>query len=169
MSASKVMLLGDIGVGKSSIVQRLVFDRFDVTYKPTIGVDIYRYDIPSQSDGTRPASFIVWDTDGNFGDAIFRHVYMRDAAAALIVADSMRPETVQSAAHLYDGFIEAMPGRTAMLLLNKSDLLSSGAQAALPNALAKTSVSLLQTSAKTGRNVQKAFHETAAAIQRRRL
>ena len=37
MTARKVMLLGEIGVGKSSIVERLVFDRFDLEYKPTIG------------------------------------------------------------------------------------------------------------------------------------
>ena len=42
-SAYKVMLLGQIGVGKSSIAQRLVFDRFESSYKPTMGVDVYRY------------------------------------------------------------------------------------------------------------------------------
>ncbi len=47
MSARKVMLLGEIGVGKSSLARRLVFDKFEFDYKPTIGVDIYRYDVPA--------------------------------------------------------------------------------------------------------------------------
>jgi GTPase SAR1 family protein len=45
MTARKIMLLGEIGVGKSSIARRLVFDRFEGDYKPTIGVDVYSYDV----------------------------------------------------------------------------------------------------------------------------
>ena len=69
MAAHKVMLLGEIGVGKSSLARRLVFDKFSRDYKPTIGVEVYRYDVPA--DPASPAtSLILWDTDGNFGDAI---------------------------------------------------------------------------------------------------
>ena len=64
MTSRKIMLLGDIGVGKSSIVQRLVFDRFNMVYKPTIGVDVYRYEVPA-SPGREAMSLIVWDTDGD--------------------------------------------------------------------------------------------------------
>ena len=53
MTARKVMLLGEIGVGKSSLVKRLVFDRFETDYKPTLGVDVYRYEVPAGGD--RPA------------------------------------------------------------------------------------------------------------------
>jgi len=167
MSARKVMLLGDIGVGKSSIVQRLVFDRFNTTYKPTIGVDIYRYEVPPSDDGCDGMSFIVWDTDGNFGNAIFRHVYIRDAAAAMVVADLSRPETFEAAARLYDGFKEALPGRQATILLNKVDLIEGQEYAPLPASLDHASVAVLRTSAKSGTHVQKAFHDTAVAIQRR--
>lgn len=167
MSARKVMLLGDIGVGKSSIVQRLVFDRFDTTYKPTIGVDIYRYDVPATEIGGDGMTFIVWDTDGNFGNAIFRHVYIRDAAAAMIVADLSRPETFESAARLYEGFKEALPGRQATILLNKLDLISEDDIVHLPAPLNGAGVTTMRTSAKSGTHVQEAFHDTAVAIQRR--
>lgn len=166
MSAHKLMLLGDIGVGKSSIVNRLVFERFDKTYKPTIGVDIYRYEVP-RAASEAPVSFIVWDTDGNFGETIFRHVYLRDAAGAMIVADLSRPETFEAAERLYSGFREALPGRHAMVLLNKSDLISEDTRIALPAALQKPDVLVRQTSAKTGNNVQQAFHDTADIIQTR--
>lgn len=166
MSASKVMLLGEIGVGKSSIVQRLVFDRFETSYKPTIGVDIYRYETQAADDAPA-ASLIIWDTDGNFGDAIFRHVYIRDAAAALIVADVMRPETFTTADRLCRGFKEALPGREALVLLNKSDLLAEGKAPTVPPVLTDHADKLLHTSAKSGTNIEKAFYDTAAAIQRR--
>ncbi len=40
MISAKIMILGAVGVGKSSVVQRFVCDRFDADYKSTIGVDI---------------------------------------------------------------------------------------------------------------------------------
>lgn len=167
MNASKVMLLGEIGVGKSSIVQRLIFDRFDVNYKPTIGVDVYRYEIAESL--TRPRmALIIWDTDGNFGESIFRHVYMKEAAAAVIVGDVSRPQTLETMAALADGFREAMPGRAMSLVLNKIDLLS-GSEAALPEVLTRPGHLLHRTSAKTGSNIQPVFEETADAIERRRI
>ena len=45
-TAHKVMLLGEIGVGKSSLAQRLLFNRFSGQYKPTIGVEVFRYVLP---------------------------------------------------------------------------------------------------------------------------
>jgi small GTP-binding protein len=164
MSAKKVMLLGDIGVGKSSIVQRLVFDRFQKSYKPTIGVDIYRYSVPRT--GGDPMTLIVWDTDGNFGDSIFRHVYIREAAAAFIVSDVTRPETFQSAKRLAQLFVETLPGRPAVLLRNKCDL----APTPLPNADMDEAKHLMYwTSALSGDNIEKAFVDTALTIERRHV
>lgn len=168
MIARKVMLLGEIGVGKSSIVQRLVFDRFDMNYKPTIGVDVYRYEVPETA--TRPRmALIVWDTDGNFGESIFRHVYMREAAAAVIVGDVSRPSTLETLSALAEGFREAMPGRALSLVVNKLDLISARDEIVLPEALTKPGLLLHRTSAKTGDNIRNAFADTADAIDRRRL
>ena len=166
MTARKVMLLGEIGVGKSSIVQRLVFDRFDMTYKPTIGVDVYRYDVPPH--GTQDKStLIVWDTDGNFGDTIFRHVYMKEASAAIIVSDLSRPQTLDHAARLAEGFVAAMPGRHVALILNKIDLVEDPGALAMPAVFTTPGRSLYRTSAKTGANVQTVFHDCADIITRR--
>jgi small GTP-binding protein len=168
MIARKVMLLGEIGVGKSSIVQRLVFDRFDMNYKPTIGVDVYRYELPATE--TRPQmALIVWDTDGNFGESIFRHVYMREASGAVIVGDVMRPRTLETMGALAEGFRAALPGRALSLVVNKFDLLQPGDDIILPDALLKPGLPIHRTSARTGNNVRAAFEDTADAINRRRL
>ena len=108
MTAHKIMLLGDIGVGKSSIIQRLVFDRFDFNYKPTIGVDVYRYDVPASSTRGQ-VSLIVWDTDGNLSDLMFRHVYMKAASAAMIVGDLTRRDTLDTMVRLAQGFNAELP------------------------------------------------------------
>lgn len=166
MSAHKVMLLGDIGVGKSSLARRLVFDKFEFDYKPTIGVDIYRYEVPSD-EGRAATTLIIWDTDGNFSEAIFRHVYMREAAAALIVGDMSRIQTLDSMAKLADGFRDAFPGRHLTLIVNKTDLIADADQTPLPSALSRAHAPLIRTSAKTGCNVVRAFTETADTILRR--
>lgn len=168
MIARKVMLLGEIGVGKSSIVQRLVFDRFEMNYKPTIGVDVYRYEVPA-TDTRAAMALIVWDTDGNFGEQIFRHVYMREASAAVIVGDVSRPHTLETLAALADGYRDALPGRSLSLVLNKLDLLTPGDDVALPDRLTRMAQPLHRTSAKTGQNIKTVFSETADAIDRRRL
>jgi len=166
MTARKVMLLGEIGVGKSSIVERLVFDRFDFEYKPTIGVDIYRYDVPPTP--ARPGmSLIIWDTDGNFGDSIFRHVYVREASAALIVGDLTRRETLDTMVRIGHGFHEALPGRHVSLILNKLDLVSAPEALAMEGAMTRPGGDIVKTSAKTGANVGHAFLHAAEAIIRR--
>jgi Ras-related protein Rab-5C len=166
MTARKVMLLGEIGVGKSSTVQRLVFDRFEFNYKPTIGVDVYRYDVPD-GPGRERSSLIVWDTDGNFGDTIFRHVYMKEAAAAMIIGDLSRPQTLETMVRLAEGFADALPGRHISLLLNKSDLVSAPSAVELPGGFKRLSIKPNWTSAKTGENVQNCFMQASEAINRR--
>lgn len=165
-AAHKVMLLGEIGVGKSSLARRLVFDRFSGDYKPTIGVEVYRYEVKPDLVGA-PTSLILWDTDGNFGDAIFRHVYLKQAAAALIVADQSRPDTVDSMIRLAKGFAEVLPGRIVHFILNKSDLINDEQRLELDARLGATQIPVIRTSALSGCHVEEAFVLTAQAIVRR--
>lgn len=173
MTARKVMLLGEIGVGKSSIVRRLVLDSFDYDYKPTLGVDIYRYEVPvlstTAAPDAEPMSLIIWDTDGNMGHAIFKHIYMKEASAALILGDVTRPDTLQTMADLATGFRDAFPGRHMGLIANKIDLLDEGQTFEPPKALADVGRAIVQTSAKTGHQVESAFLDAATAIRRREL
>jgi len=164
MTARKIMLLGEIGVGKSSIARRLVFDRFEGDYKPTIGVDVYSYDLDDDA-GEEASRFVIWDTDGNLGETILAHVYMKEAAAALIVGDVTRRSTLQRMVELGHKFMEAMPGRYCAFLLNKSDLETAAME--LPPELAKSPIPMVRTSAKTGENVKDAFLRAADAIRRR--
>lgn len=166
MIARKLMLLGEIGVGKSSLARRLVFDKFEFNYKPTIGVDVYRYEVPDSP--TRPRmSLIVWDTDGNFGDAIFKHIYMKEAAAALVVGDLGRGPTLETMVKLGSGFANAFPGRHIGYVVNKSDLVAEPEAVALPSLLLRSGTSLMRTSAKTGTGVAEAFVDAAECISRR--
>jgi small GTP-binding protein len=160
--AYKVMLLGEIGVGKSSLAQRLVFDRYEASYKPTIGVDVYRYEVAGPNGV--PVPLILWDSDGNLGEAIFRHVYLKEAAAAIIVGDHSRPETIPTMLDIAAGFRQRRPGRCVTFIVNKLDLAGSDGLE-LPAGL-NTEQRVFQTSALTGENVHLAFKETVSALLR---
>ncbi|MBU2581893.1 MAG: hypothetical protein KJ622_09265 [Alphaproteobacteria bacterium] len=168
MASKKVMLLGEIGVGKTSLVNRFVSGRFRTDYMPTINVEIYTHNLPETD--IRPAlTLLIWDTDGNFGETIFSSVYLKNAAAALIVADATRPATLLAMTSLSNGWRAAMPGRPYRLLLNKSDLFSPDQPIDLPAGHEKHHDRPLRTSAKSGDNVELAFHSVADGIIRRGL
>ena len=170
MIIAKIMLLGEMAVGKTSIANRLVFDRFDHSYKSTIGTDVYRYDVEPGPDG-QPFQFLVWDTDGNYEEAMFRSSYIRGAHAAIIVGDLSRPQTLETQLRLARMFCDEMPGRYFAGVLNKKDLVDGPTKDCpeLPEALRKPFFPVIEASAKTGYNVQKTFVEAARTIARRGL
>ena len=163
------MLLGEIGVGKTSLVRRLIDDKFDTDYGPTTGVDLYHYTCRA-APPERPVDvgLVIWDTDGDFGENIFRHAYITGAAATLIVGDASRPHTFDTMLSLAEGFEQTLPGRPFSLIINKLDLIDETNPLELPESLANSN-RLFKASAMTGTNVRQAFDDTAATILRRGL
>ena len=158
-----IVLLGEVGVGKTSIARRLVYGKFGDLYASTIGVDIYQYEV-LPSPCAEPFQFLVWDTDGSYGDSVFRQVYARQAQAALIVSDASRPSTVDSMLKLCELFSENVPGRYYAHVVNKLDLADHEAIPALEERLKRTKVPYRLTSAKEGRDVSETFARAAAEI-----
>ncbi|MEL6871319.1 MAG: Rab family GTPase [Pseudomonadota bacterium] len=168
MIIRKIMLLGEMGVGKTSIVNRLVFDTFSGDYGVSIGSDIYQYKV-EPSPGEQPFLFNVWDTDGSFGETIFKSVYIRGAHAAVILGDVTRKQTLETMARLAVRFEEELPGRYFCCVLNKVDLLEDGETPELPERLVSRGLPYITTSARTGANVRETFADAAASIVRRGL
>jgi small GTP-binding protein len=168
MISRKLMLLGEIGVGKTSLIRRLVAGRFESEYKSTFGVELYRVPMTRAGpNGDQAIELIVWDTDGHFGQSIFRHVYIKGASAALIIGDLKRRATLESMVALAECFQEALPGRHFSFIANKVDLVSGGETVELPTKLREARQPVLLTSAKTGANVEDTFIQAATSILRR--
>lgn len=168
MFTAKVMLLGDMGVGKTSILHRLVHDRFEGEYKTTLGVEILGYDVPADLlDGEEPARLVLWDTDGEFGSHIFDTVYVAGASAAVIVSDVTRPPTLAHMAELARGFEARFPGRPYAALVNKMDLAGDSTDTGRFSELGLPVVKLV--SAKSGSGITDAFVELVHTIRRRQL
>lgn len=162
MISAKIMLLGDIGVGKSSLARRFVFDRFETEYKTTIGVDVLTHDVALGADCDNDTlRMVLWDTDGDFGNRIFETVYLAGASGAVIVSDATRPATLVKAAALAERFEEEFPGRPATVIVNKIDLAPDAVSARPP------APHTLYASARTGAGVAALFLDVGCAVWRR--
>lgn len=88
------MLLGDSGVGKSSIAQRYCKDLFSESHDVTIG-GAYLQQTVTLQDGTQ-VKLHIWDTGGSERFRSMVSLYYRDAAAAIICYDLSDDKTFTS-------------------------------------------------------------------------
>ena len=163
MIVRKILLLGEVGVGKTSIARRLVYGKYGDVYAATIGVDVYRYEV-TPSPRSEPFQFLVWDTDGSYGENVFRQVYARQAQAAIVVADVSRPSTIETMFRLAALFADNVPGRFFAHVVNKIDLADDATMQPLQDRLVAARVPFALTSAKLGSDVTETFAKAAAEI-----
>jgi small GTP-binding protein len=163
--SAKIMLLGDIGVGKTSLAKRLRFGKFDNDYKTTIGVDISTHELTLAGPEAIAAKLLIWDTDGDIGHHIFKSVYISGASGALVISDASRPPTIEKMFELAAAFLERLPGRSVRAVINKTDIVTPDLSGMDLRGLPPEQV--LFSSAKTGEGVEAAFSAIAADIYRR--
>lgn len=89
----KVCLLGETGVGKSSIVWRFVEDSFDPNINPTIGASFMTKTVQYQNELHK---YLIWDTAGQERFRALAPMYYRGSAAAIIVYDITKEESFQT-------------------------------------------------------------------------
>ena len=85
----KVIIIGDSGVGKSSLLLKYTRDKFDKDYNVTIGVDFGSklIEIPSKDNSLKNIKLQIRDTAGQEKFRTITKSYYRGCAAAIIVFD----------------------------------------------------------------------------------
>jgi len=73
LKRTKLVLLGDQSVGKTSLITRFMYDTFDNTYQATIGIDFLSKTLYLED---RTVRLQLWDTAGQ----VSTPVYSFDAA-----------------------------------------------------------------------------------------
>ncbi len=162
MQVRKICLLGDFGVGKTSLVRRFIRQQFSEEYHSTIGVKVDTKEVLLEDVG--PVKLVVWDIAGSETlDNLYQR-YLKGSAGYVLVADGTRAHTLDGALRLHNQVIANLGTLPWVGLLNKSDLekewdLSSDRVAGLEHAdLWRPS------SAKTGEAVEQAFLELTQRI-----
>ncbi|KAF1806366.1 P-loop containing nucleoside triphosphate hydrolase protein [Mucor lusitanicus] len=90
----KILVVGDLGTGKTSILKRYIHNTFTSNYKSTIGVDFALKII--QIDPNTIVSLQMWDIAGQERFGSMTQAYYRGAIGAFIVYDATRPLTFQN-------------------------------------------------------------------------
>ncbi|KAM6895185.1 ras-related protein Rab-38 [Lycodopsis pacificus] len=131
----KVLVIGDLGVGKTSVIKRYVHQVFSQHYRATIGVDFALKVL--NWDQKTVVRLQLWDIAGQERYGHMTRVYYREAVGALVVFDMTRLSTFQAVLK-WKGDLDskvALSNGTpvpAVLLANKCDQRSRGLCPKLP-------------------------------------
>ncbi len=117
----KIVLLGEGGVGKTTLVTQFVQGSFQNDYKSTIGVQIMKKAV-FFSQWDVEVRMTIFDLAGQSQFARVRQTYYNGARAGLIVYDVTRPETFEAAKKWYEDCKKVAGDALLMLIANKIDL-----------------------------------------------
>lgn len=164
----KVIILGDSGVGKTSLMNQYVNKRFSSHYKATIGADFLTKDV--LVDGTQ-VTMQIWDTAGQERFQSLGVAFYRGADCCVLVYDITHGQSFKSLESWRDEFlIQASPRDPVhfpfVLLGNKLDNESERAvsvKRAETWCEAKNKMPFFEVSAKECINIEEAFQHIARA------
>ncbi|XP_046855429.1 ras-related protein Rab-26-like [Xenia sp. Carnegie-2017] len=163
--ACKVMLLGDSGVGKTCLLVRFKDGAFlSGAFISTVGID-YRNKVVDIED--TKVKLQIWDTAGQERFRSVTHAYYRDSHALLLLYDITSKQSFDNIRAWLSEIKDYAPNNVVVMLLgNKSDKYNDRAvKKEEGERLAEEyNVAFMETSAKTGMNVDLAFMAIAREL-----
>ncbi len=157
---SKICLLGDAAVGKTSTIRRYVLDKFDDKYIVTIGTKLSKKDITYRfTDSQILLTLLIWDIIGQKEFKRLHSMYYSGAKGAIVVCDITRKETLESV-HGWISSIFKVTGEIPLVIIgNKNDLKDRAELSSddVQRVASKYDAPFFFTSAKTGENVDQTF------------
>ena len=92
----KLLVIGDVNVGKTQIIHRFTQNKFDDNYKPTIGSDFSLKILNIDGNEMR---IQIWDMMGSDRSVMnINNLFVKGASGALVVADITDRLSIESAA-----------------------------------------------------------------------
>ncbi len=159
MISKKVVLTGPLGVGKTSLFNRFLYQRFSEEYLSTIGAKIDKKVL--DIDG-RPLTLMVWDIAGEVTQKQVPLSYFLGASGIIYVFDLSRPATYLDMEQDLAYLRKILPEVCLKIVGNKTDLLEPPTLARVLKDLPHPPDAL--TSAKTGENVEALFQDLGRAL-----
>jgi small GTP-binding protein len=165
----KMCIIGDGGVGKTSLTRRFMTNMFDENYISTLGTVVSKKTLKTKNQKTGKkgeVKLIIWDITGQDEFKRIHTSAFKGAKGAFIVCDSTRKVTLAKT-ELWRDRLYAVSGRIPILLLvNKTDLKGKRdiEQSDIDRVAASLGTTYLLTSAKDGSNVNNAFDMIAAEV-----
>ncbi|MFW9949013.1 MAG: Rab family GTPase [Candidatus Thorarchaeota archaeon] len=157
----KITILGESAVGKTSLINQFVENSFQEDYKPTLGANIVRKDVSIERVNAK-VRLIMWDLAGQEKYNVIRSMYFQGCVGSLFVYDITRHNTFDSieSKWLRDFKNYVKKEGEYILIGNKIDLEDQRVvETDEGKKLAEKihASDFIETSAKFGENVEKAF------------
>ena len=153
----KILLLGDSGVGKSSLLLRYTKNQFLTDMRSTIGVE---FGLKFIKIDNLQLKVQIWDTAGMERYRSITSTYYKGAKGAIIVYDICRKTSFENVDKWIDDFKSKADEDAVILLIgNKSDLNDKREVDTEEASIKaeKNKLAFMETSAKSNDNVHKAF------------
>ncbi|CAD8092283.1 unnamed protein product [Paramecium primaurelia] len=122
MQKYKIVFLGEQAVGKTSIINRFIFDNFTGNEQPTVGIDFISKTLQVDNKSVR---LQLWDTAGQERFRSLIPSYIRDSQAAIICYDITNEKSFQNLPRWIEDVKEERGDEVLIYILgNKIDLES---------------------------------------------
>ena len=164
----KLCLIGDWGVGKTSLVRRFVHNTFDDRYFETIGTKVIKKRIKYEKEAGKviDLNLLIWDIMGQKEFIRTQELAFHGTQGAIIVCDFTRKETLENICHWQQVLFEISNPIPIVILANKNDLTNDAkfCHEDFCEVCEKLKAPYFSTSAKTGANVEEAFRTIGSEL-----
>ena len=157
----KIVVLGDISVGKTSILSRFRYGIFEPEYMPTLGIDFFSQNLFYEDKTIR---LILWDTAGEERFRSLIPSYLKNADCIIIVFDITNKDSFNSLNKwLTDSKNNASEGTIYIICGNKSDLKEKRTvnENEIDEYIKKNELIYVECSAKNGEGIKDLFNTVA--------
>jgi len=161
----KLILVGDGGVGKTTLVKRHMTGEFQKKYIPTLGVEVNRVRFMTNCG---PIIFNVWDTAGQEKFGGLRDGYYVRSDCAIVMFDVTSRTTYQNVPNWFQDVQRAVGKIPSVLVGNKVDVAERQVKAQNITYHRKFGIQYYDVSAKTNFNFEKPFLWLARQLTKQR-
>ena len=159
----KVVLIGETGVGKTSIITQFIDQTFQEDQQSTTGGTFSTKSVIC--DGGKILKFEIWDTAGQERYRSLATMFYKDANAAIMVYDVTRKETFEELKNYWAGQVKDNAPEKIILVIagNKSDLIEQETvdEGEARNFAKELNAIFISTSAKSSEGINNLFEEIA--------
>jgi len=167
---TKVAVIGDGGVGKTSLIQKFTQGRFQTDYSKTIGAQLTRY--KTEINGYK-FKLIFWDIAGQDDFHFLRPIFYRACKAAIIVysleENNLGERSFEHITSWHEDIKQFCGDIPVIIFANKVDMINvqSLDTTKIQNLVKEQNfLGYYLTSALTGQGLENAFNALIKEIQR---